>query len=185
MANSKNTCVALLRGINVGGNTIIPMTALKTCFERLGYSNVRTYINSGNVIFESTAAASPRSLETAIEDALTVTFSFKIRVIVRSASEMEQLMAAIPKGWLTDTGQKCNVIFLHHSIDSPKLLGSLHPKPGVEELYYHPGVLFWSAKTSDLTKSNMLKLSRSPLYQAMTVRNLNTLYAIHKLMNSI
>ena len=45
--------VALLRGINVGGNNRVPMAELKLCFEKMGFNNVVTYINSGNVIFES------------------------------------------------------------------------------------------------------------------------------------
>jgi len=45
--------IALLRGINVGGNNKVSMTDLRTCFEDIGFTNVRTYINSGNIFFES------------------------------------------------------------------------------------------------------------------------------------
>jgi uncharacterized protein (DUF1697 family) len=181
MEHSLSMFIALLRGINVGGRTMVPMAQLKNNFEHLGFQNVRTYINSGNVIFEAPLAMNPRQLESAIEAELKRAYSFDIRVIVRTAQELAQTVRSIPPSWQDRNGVKCNVIFLHHSIDSPQLLERLQPKPDIESLHYHPGVLFWSANTSDLTKSNMIKLSRSPLYQAMTVRNLNTLLALYKL----
>ena len=176
--------MALLRGINVGGNSIISMTDLKACFEAIGLTNVKTYINSGNVVFAS-ATTDQRDIEASIEAALTSKFALNIRVVVYSSRQIEQIMRVAPKNWQDNDSIKRNVIFLHHSIDSPKILESLKPKPGIEELSYHPGVLFWSAKTSDLTKSNMVKLSRSPLFKAMTVRGLNTLVAIHKIIGKI
>ena len=65
-----NNYVALLRGINVGGNNIIRMTALKACFETLGFQDVSTYIQSGNVLF-STAESDTVKLTAKIETALS------------------------------------------------------------------------------------------------------------------
>lgn len=177
----RTTYAALLRGINVGGNTIVPMAALKKCFEALGFDDVRTYINSGNVIFRS-ASTQPRTLETRIERALTATFGHKIRVVIRSFDEMRKLVAAIPDRWQKAADERRNVIFLRHTIDNRDALKDLVAKPGIEELTYHPGVLFWSAKTSDLTRSNMLKVGRMPIYGEMTVRNVNTTRKILELM---
>ncbi len=175
------TYAALLRGINVGGNTIVSMAALKKCFEALGFDCVRTYINSGNVIFRS-ASTQPRALEARIERALTQTFGHKIRVVLRSFDEMTRLLSAMPGRWQKAADERRNVIFLRHTIDNREALKALVAKPGIEELEYHPGVLFWSAKTSDLTKSNMLKVGRMPIYQDMTVRNVNTTRKIVELM---
>lgn len=175
------TYVALLRGINVGGNTIVSMVGLKMCFEKLDFSDVKTYSNSGNVIFR-TAQEDPRVLETTIEKALNDIFEHPIIVVVRSFVQMRKLMTTIPKSWHTDTDQKCNVIFLRHTIDNPYILASLAPKTSIEELHYHPGVLFWSAKTSDLTKSAMLKLATKPIYKEMTVRIFNTTRKIYRIM---
>jgi hypothetical protein len=66
------------------------------------------------------------------------------------------------------------MLFLRHAVDSPKILENFSPKPGIDELHYSPGVLFWSAKTSDLEKSAMLKINRMPIYQEMSVRGLTT-----------
>jgi uncharacterized protein (DUF1697 family) len=176
--------VALLRGINVGGNAPISMARLKECFEQLGFLNVKTYINSGNVVF-STTSDSPRKLEPIIEKAIEKEFSLNVRVLVRSYMQIEELIKQIPKSWNDSENYKYNVIFLAKGIDNPAILDDVHPKPGIEELHYHPGVLFWSAKKSDLTKGNMIKLSKSALYKQMTVRNLNTAKKIYALLQQV
>jgi uncharacterized protein (DUF1697 family) len=84
--------------------------------------------------------------------------------------------------WGSNKEFRYNVIFLSHAIDNTDLLNDLHPKPNMEELRYYPGVLFWSAKTSDLTKTGMLKVNRMPIYKEMTVRGLNTTLKIYGLM---
>ncbi len=180
-AKRPTTYAALLRGVNVGGNAMVAMRDLRTCFEALGFDGVRTYINSGNVIFRS-ASVQPRALEARIERALTRTFGHKIRVVVRSFDEMKRLLAAMPRRWQQDDDERRNVIFLRHTIDNRDALADLVAKPGIEELTYHPGVIFWSAKTSDLTRSNMLKVGRMAIYQEMTVRNVNTTRKIVELM---
>ncbi len=184
MADRRTTYAALLRGINVGGNTMVGMAALAKCFEALGFEDVRTYINSGNVIFR-TRSGRPRSLETKIERALTATFRYNIMVVVRSFDEMQALIERMPAKWRTPADERRNVIFLQHTIDSPGALKDLVAKPGVEELSYHPGVLFWSAKASDLARSNMLKIAGRPIYKAMTVRNVNTTRKIFELMQAL
>jgi uncharacterized protein (DUF1697 family) len=180
-AAQPTTYVALLRGINVGGNAMVGMTDLKKCFEALRLERVRTYINSGNVIFR-TASVRPRALETKIERALTETFGRKIRVVVRSYDEMKALIERMPRSWQNAADERRNVIFLRHTIDNRAALDGLVAKPGIEQLEYHPGVLFWTSKTSDLTRSNMLKVSRLPIYKEMTVRNVNTTRKIFQLM---
>ena len=175
--------LTLLRGINVGGKTMVKMSGLKTCFEQLGFEHVTTYINSGNVIFGS-PETDPRKLEKTIEAALLKAFAHPIKIVVRSQAEIMQVIHNIPKDWLNNLDKKCNVVFLRHTIDNPSILEDLHPKAGIEELIYKPGVLYWAAQTSDLTKSEMIKLSRNSLYQEMTIRNLNTTQKIYKLMRA-
>lgn len=173
--------VALLRGINVGGNSLIKMSELRECMERQGYNSVTTYINSGNVFFKSDESDA-RKLEQEIERAIGAKFGFMPKTVVRSFAEIKTTLANLPKSWATNIDQKFNVIFLRHSIDSANILDELKPKAGIETLAYGPGVLYWSANTSDLTKSAMVKLAKSPLYQDMTVRNLNTAKKIYELM---
>jgi uncharacterized protein (DUF1697 family) len=178
---TETTYVALLRGINVGGHDLISMADLKDIFVALGFREVKTYIGTGNVIFVGTET-SPRQVEALVEDALAKRFPHPVSVIAHSLAEMEQIIQHVPSHWLTATDQKCNVIFLRHAIDSPDILKNFKPKPDIEELHYHPGVLFWSAKTSSLTKSNMLKVNTMPIYKDMTVRVLHTTQRIYQIM---
>lgn len=86
------TYIALLRGINVGGRNPVPMAGLREVVEALGHTDVSTFIQSGNVIFESAKAPTPASLESAIEKA----FGLRIVVVVRSAAQLGKALAANP-----------------------------------------------------------------------------------------
>lgn len=87
--------VAFLRGINVGGNAKVPMSDLKKAFEELGYSNVKTLLNSGNVIFD-TKEPEPQILTQEIENKLTQSFGFEVSVIVRTQKEIQELIHSKP-----------------------------------------------------------------------------------------
>lgn len=89
------TYIALLRGINVGGNKIIKMLDLKAMFQTLGFENVRTYIQSGNVVFESDEG-SESLLTGVIERKIHEVFEFEVSVIIRTLAEMENVIANDP-----------------------------------------------------------------------------------------
>jgi uncharacterized protein (DUF1697 family) len=179
------TYVALLRGINVGGNNVIPMSALSKTFEKTGVSSVKTYIASGNVMFRS-PDHDPRALEDRIERALTMAHRYGAKVVVRSLDEMVGVIAGLPRAWKrADARMRCNVLFLRHEIDSEAILDGLDPKKGIEHVAYRPGVLYWSARTSDLGRTSMVKLSSKEIYQQLTVRNLNTTRRIFELMRGM
>jgi len=103
--------VALFRGVNVGGRGKIEMAGLKTLFESLGCSDVRTYINSGNVIFRDGRKAS--TLTRVFEEAVGH------RVAVRDLSQMRALCARIPDEWTNDSEQKTDIGFV---LDEPEEL---------------------------------------------------------------
>ena len=86
------TYVALLRGVNVGGKNTVPMADLRGVFESLGHGAVRTFIQSGNVVFTARKAVVPTSLETAIAAELGV----KTVVVVRTRRELENIVKASP-----------------------------------------------------------------------------------------
>ena len=87
--------IALLRGINVGGKSIIKMSALKDCFEQAGMTNVATYIQSGNVTFE-TGKRPVSSVTTRVERALAKAFGQPLSVVVQSAAQFERVVADVP-----------------------------------------------------------------------------------------
>lgn len=86
--------LAILRGINVGGKRKLPMSQLKELFQNLGYSEVKTYIQSGNVIF--TAEAEEKEIEKAVENAIFEAFNFEVPVICRSAEEFQLSVSINP-----------------------------------------------------------------------------------------
>jgi uncharacterized protein (DUF1697 family) len=173
--------VALLRGVNVGGNNMISMKALKESFENLGFTNASTYINSGNIIFES-KEADPRKLERKIEQMLLSDYQLESKVVLRSLSEMEKLVQALPQNWGDDSDWRFNVAFLRHSIDSEKILAELPANSDIEEILYRPGALLWSLQASEANRSKFVKLSSRKIYKDMTVRNLNTTRKLYDLM---
>jgi len=182
--STSNTFVALLRGVNVGGNNMISMSALKKSFEALGFNDVVTYINSGNIIFKS-KEADARKLESKIEKMLLKEYQLDSRVVLRSLSEMKKIVESLPENWTTDRDWRYNVIFLRHTIDSKDILRELELKKDIEEVVYCPGALFWSAQISELTRTNMLKLSSRKMYLDMTIRNQNTTRKLYELMKKV
>ncbi len=97
--------IALLRGINVGGNSLIKMSELKKCFENIGLDDVRTYINSGNVIFTS-SMTNKLKLANKIESEIEKTFLFPVRVVVIDEKSYRKIIKSVPKGW------KYNLLFM-------------------------------------------------------------------------
>jgi len=176
--------VALLRGVNVGGNNIISMRALKESFEKSGFTQVATYINSGNVIF-TTKELDARKLEKKVEQILSKDFQLDSKVVVRSVSEMAQLVESLPESWTGDSRYRYNVMFLRHTIDSEKILEELAAKSGAEQFEYRRGALLWSAEVSELARTSMQKLSSRKVFQDMTVRNLNTTKKLYELMKQV
>lgn len=100
--------VAFLRAINVGGNAIIKMADLKKIFESAGFKHVQTYIQSGNVIFES--EDDPDSLETQIERVLENIAAYKIHVFVRTMREVQVIAQKSP--FTPKDGEMAYVTFL-------------------------------------------------------------------------
>ncbi len=179
-----NVFVALLRGVNVGGNNMISMSSLKESFTALGFAQVTTYINSGNIIFK-TKESDARKLEKKIEQMLSKEYELGSKVVIRSLAEMEQLVKSLPRNWNSDSSWRYNVIFLRHTIDSEKILTDVPIKGSIEEVLYLPGTLLWSAQIDELNRTNMLKLASRKLYQDMTIRNTNTTKKLCELMKKV
>jgi uncharacterized protein (DUF1697 family) len=174
--------VALLRGINVGGNNMVSMKALKESFETLGFADVQTYINSGNVLFRA-KETDVRELEDRIDRMLAREHALKGKTVVRSEEEMTRLVKTIDAEWTPDPDWRYNVVFLRYTLDPNAVVKGIALDPDVERVVCCPGTLLWSARVSSITRSAMLKLSSRPVYQEMTVRNVNTTRKILELMD--
>jgi uncharacterized protein (DUF1697 family) len=175
-----NKYVALLRGINVGGNNKIAMAELKDCFEAQGYEQVTTYINSGNVIF-ATKTTDTTKLTSDIEQAILTTFGFSIRVVLRDQQTIAAICAAVPAEWSNDKDQKTDVMFLWPDFAGEETLDLLTIKPKVDTVRYLDGDITWHLEKKNYSKSGMHKLIGTKVYKHMTVRNINTVRKLHSL----
>jgi uncharacterized protein (DUF1697 family) len=167
--------VALLRGINVGGKNPIPMAGLKTCFEENGFDDVRTYIQSGNVIFSS-PLSNQAELTRVIERMLRTTFAhYAASVVLRSRSQMRAIVERAPKGFGTQpTRYRYDVVFPKPPLTAKKAMESVSMKEGVDRGWAANGVLYFSRLTSRATQSRLNRVASLPTYQQMTIRNWNT-----------
>ena len=93
---SSEVFISLLRGINVSGQKQIKMTDLKALYESLGFIDVKTYIQSGNVIFQSAEIENPELLVRKIENAIQEKFGFDVPVIIRTKTELQRIIESNP-----------------------------------------------------------------------------------------
>jgi uncharacterized protein (DUF1697 family) len=179
-----NKYVALLRGINVGGKNLIKMSELKACFEALGLENVSTYIQSGNVLF-SADESDRAKLTSWIEEALSKTFNYKSRVVVRSHKQMKEIVARAPQGFGSDPSTyRYDVIFLKEPLTEAKAMESVSTKEGVDQAFSGKGVLYFSRLTSRASQSHLTRIIGMPVYQSMTIRNWNTTTKLLNMMEA-
>jgi uncharacterized protein (DUF1697 family) len=98
--------IALLRGVNVGSNKRVEMARLRALLEELGYRDVRTYVNSGNVVFSG-----PRRSEQHLEAAIAKAFGFEVPVVLRSRDELADVVHANPLRDIATDPAKHLVVF--------------------------------------------------------------------------
>ena len=173
--------VALLRGINVGGRTLVKMADLKACFEELGFEGVSTYIASGNVLFEG-GEADATGLATTIEAAIEQRFELPVKVVVLDRRSYGRIVKAIPKPWIGDGALRANVAFVRPGTDAKAVVRDLEPDPAVEEVKAIDGAILWATRRDSLNQSVMRKLIGGATYKELTVRNLNTTLKLHELL---
>lgn len=168
------TYVAFLRAVNVGGKGIVAMSAIKEALVELGFGDVRTYINSGNVLF-STRPSNVERLTTRIENALEHRSGMAIKVLLMDHRALKKLVDAIPRGWVDDKTMRTYVLLLWKELDEPAIIQRLPVNQEVDELKYTPGAVIWRVDRKNVGKSRMNRLVGTPLYKKMTVRSANTM----------
>jgi uncharacterized protein (DUF1697 family) len=174
--------LALLRGINVGGNNIIKMADLKACFESMGFKDVVTYIQSGNVLFKA-AEKDKAKLTTKIEGALSERFSYKPRLVTVAYKELKRAVDETPTGFGKDLDKyRCDVIFLKEPLTVKEAMKNVRVREGVDNAYAGKTVLYFSRLTSRASQSYLTKIITTPMYQNMTIRNWNTTTKLLALM---
>lgn len=172
-------CVALLRAINVGGNRSVPMAALRTSFETAGATDVSTYIQSGNVIFTPPPTPRGTALESHLEARLRHDLGLEIPVLVRSADELERLIAHNP--FPGTEGTKLVVYFVRSEADATTL-ASLDPTTfAPESLAVHGRELLLSLPGGQARSPLVTALGKVRPRVDFTARNWNTVVKLHQL----
>lgn len=167
--------VALLRGINVGGNNIIKMADPKGVFERSGYRDVATFIQSGNVVFETDELNVDR-ITADLEECVSLAFSLASRLIVLSRVQLERVLDEVPKEWNERTDIRCNLGFIKAPATAEDALRAVTLREGVDSAKVGDGVLSMTTVTAGrgLSTGGFTKLVGTEVYRAMTMRNYNT-----------
>ena len=174
--------LALLRGINVGGNNIIAKDDLRRCFEDMGFTKVRTYIQSGNIVFRA-EAAEQEQLTARVEAGLSERFSYAAHAVVLSHADYRALLDAAPPAWGEDPAYRHNALFTLAGTTPAQVLASIPAvKEELETVAAGPGVVFWSADKKRVTRSAFVKLPAHPIYQQVTIRNHNTVRRLAALL---
>lgn len=169
------TYIVLLRGINVGGKNKVPMARLRACLEELGFSDVSTYIASGNVVLRSDKGAV--DMRARIEKALPAHFKLDnavVKALVLDYKQLQDIVDNKPRGF----GQKPGVyhsdaIFLM-GVSATRARKAFTPREGVDTIWQGRGVIYSQRMSALRTKSRLNRVMASPLYKSMTIRNWNT-----------
>jgi uncharacterized protein (DUF1697 family) len=178
--------VLLLRGINVGGKNKVPMSELKKCLEDLGFSNVSTYIASGNAIVQSDKH--PDEIKALVEAALTKNFKLDselIKVLVLSHAQLKKIVDNKPKGFGEDTATYYSDAVFLIGINAAETMPIFSPREGVDVVWPGEGVIYSQRLGAMRTKSRLSKIMMSPLYKSMTIRSWNTTAKLLKLLEEL
>ena len=175
--------IVLLRGINISGKNRITMSDLKAGFIELGYTAVSTYLNSGNVIFDS-GIDNKEELSNAIRFMINKQFELKIPVFVILQEELEEILKNAPEWW-GDSSKEIydNLIFMFPTISYDRFYNEVgNPKEEYEKIYHYKNVIFWSFSRKDYQKTNWWSKTASlKISDRITIRTANTVRKIVKM----
>ena len=160
------------------------MADLKRYLEQIGYTNVRTYINSGNVIVESDK--SKNDVKTHIETQLPKWFTLDsdlLKVLVVSKDNLSSVIRSKPRNFGEEPSKyHSDVIFLM-DIDVDQAFTIFKPKEGVDQIWKGSNVIYSQRLSAERTKSRLNRIIASPLYKSMTIRNWNTTVKLYEMVN--
>lgn len=177
--------IVLLRGINIRGKNKIPMSELKNKLEKIGYINVITYLNSGNVILESNIE-DKKIIKDNIEKMIKETFKLDIPIFVIMKEELNELLNNSPKWWGLDNKEIYdNIIFIIPPTTYSEVYSALgNPKENLEKIQEYKNSIFWSYNLKDYRKTNWWsKTATTSTRSKITIRTSNTIKKIFELCN--
>lgn len=172
----------LMRGINVGGNHRVPMADLRAYLTAAGFTHVRSYINSGNLLLTSTLPVA--DCVNTIEQVLTTHFDFPIPFCLRDCPGVLADLAQAPTWWGRDPRLRHNALFKLPDYDPHNddwLLA--HLTTDYDQVAITPNVIFWTSTFKvHFSRSFYSKILGTPLYQQTSTRNYNTTMKLKQLL---
>lgn len=183
-----NKYVVFLRGINVGGKNKIKMAELKTFLSDSGFEQVSTYIQSGNVVLQSSLSAV--DVRNKIEKLLVQEFvldSEIIKILVIDAEIYRLIIEEAPQGFGTingDVDYRYDVLFLIEG-SSENLMKEIAVREGIDKSWLGSQVIYYrrpGPQHPDYTKSALSRLTKKPIYQTVTIRNWKTTKKMYELL---
>ena len=172
--------IALLRGINISGKNKISMSELKSELEKNKYKNVSTYLNSGNVIFESDID-NKESIMKDIYKIIKNKFNLEIPVFIMTSLELEDILSHNPDWWGTDDKEIYdNLIFIIPPTKYEEIYQTIgEPKEDIEKIKEYNNSIFWSFDLKNYRKSNWWsKTASTEISDKITIRTANTMRKI-------
>jgi uncharacterized protein (DUF1697 family) len=175
-------CVAFLRGINVGATKRMTMAELREVFLGLGHSDVKTLLQSGNVVFTASGKAS--ALEAQLHEGILARFGFDVAVVVRTASELRAIVAKNPLPEAAQDGAKLLVAFLSARLKASTVAG-LDPAAFAPERFVIAGREIYLSCPNGVQESKLFALLNGRRFEvAATARNWNTVTKVLALAES-
>ncbi|MEG0749395.1 MAG: DUF1697 domain-containing protein [Carnobacterium sp.] len=167
--------IILLRGVNVGGKNRVPMGELKEYLVNAGFTNVKSHINSGNLIIDS-EEDTEQDVLAKCQKILSEHFDFPVEVLVLTAEKYQAELADSPAWWGAEEGYRHNALFLLPSADKEKIIELLAAiDTPYERIHIGKHAVFWSSSfQNNYSKTYYSKLASRPYYKQVTIRNRNT-----------
>ena len=166
--------IALLRGVNVGGKNKIAMPELKVAFEKQGFKNVITYINSGNILFDSDSEEC--DVKATCEALIKRDFGLTITVGIITADELHEALSNSPEWWDNDKKSKHNLLLVIPPMTAEEVCKQVgEVKPEYEMVTCYGKIIFWSAPIATFSRTRWSKIVQNKkAYNSVTIRNANT-----------
>lgn len=174
----------LLRGINVGGKNKVSMALLIDVLQRLGFTNVATYLASGNIALDSHEPA--ERIGPQVEAALIENFDLGgevVKVLVLSGERLQAVIDNKPEhfGDRPDLYHSDAIFLL--DVDAADAMTAFRPREGVDTVWSGQGVIYHQRLSAQRTKSRLNRVMASPVYKAMTIRSWSTTVQLGKMTN--
>ena len=165
--------VALLRGINVGGKNKVVMSELREQIAAEGFTNVRTYINSGNVLFEVEDDTPREDVAQAVEDLLARRYDFPIRLALLTAQDYLAELHSLPDWWHGEVARR-DALFYTRGLDRSHVRERIEAMElGDEAVHFGEHAVFWGKfdEKSFLKTAYHKRLLREDFYRQVTIRS--------------